>query len=50
MYILQARHFLDCIRRRTRCLTPGTEAIKAVAVAEAILKAGRAGSARKVTW
>jgi len=50
MYNVQARHFLDCVRGRAQCRTPGVEAIKAVAVAEAILKAGRAKGVRKVTW
>lgn len=50
MYVIQARHFLDCIRGRAKCRTPGTEAIKAVAVAEAILKAGHVKGARKVAW
>lgn len=50
MYVRQARHFLDCIRGRAKCQTPGTEAIKAVAVAEAILKAGHVKGASKVTW
>jgi myo-inositol 2-dehydrogenase/D-chiro-inositol 1-dehydrogenase len=50
MYVIQARHFLDCVRGRAKCRTPGTEAIKAVAVAEAILKAGHVKGARKVTW
>ena len=43
MYTLQAEHFLACIRGEATCQTPGTEAIKAVAVAEAVLQAGRAG-------
>ena len=50
MYKRQARHFLDCIRGRAECRTPGTEAIKAVAVAEAILKAGPGGGRRTVRW
>lgn len=40
----QARHFLDCIAGRAVCASPGTEAIKAVAVAEAALGAARTGS------
>lgn len=50
MYVSQAKHFLDCIAGKTECLSPGTEAIKAVASAEAILKAGPKGTARKVVW
>ena len=50
MYRNQARHFLDCIRGAVSCRTPATEAIKAVAVAEAILKAGPQGRAGKVAW
>ena len=46
----QARHFLDCIAGKVRCISPGEEAIKAVAVAEAIIKAARSGRTRKVTW
>ncbi|MBM3264137.1 MAG: Gfo/Idh/MocA family oxidoreductase [candidate division Zixibacteria bacterium] len=50
MYTHQALHFLACIRGETTCLSPGTEAIKAIAVAEAILKAGPKGRAVKVNW
>jgi len=50
MTVIQARHFLQCIQGKGQCQTPGTEAIKAVAVAQAILKAGPQGKARKVTW
>lgn len=50
MYIRQARHFLDCVRGRAECLSPGTEAVKAVAVAEAVLKAGPEGKSRNVAW
>jgi len=50
MYVLQARHFLDCIRGKATCLTPGREAIKAVAVAEAILKSAPGGKTRPVRW
>ena len=46
MYIRQARHFLDCIRGEAKCQTPGTESIKAIAVAEAIQKGGE----RWVKW
>jgi predicted dehydrogenase len=50
MYTLQAEHFLACIRGETTCQTPGTEAIKAVAVAEAILQAGREGKVQDFDW
>ena len=50
MFVRQARHFLECVRGRAECQTPGTEAIKAVAVGEAVLKAGPEGKSRKVTW
>jgi myo-inositol 2-dehydrogenase/D-chiro-inositol 1-dehydrogenase len=50
MYLIQGKHFLDCVHGRTKCRTPGTEAVKAVAVAEAILKAGPSGKAREVRW
>ena len=52
MYRAQATHFIGCITGKVkRCLSPASEAIKAVAVAEAVLKAapsgGRARSAGK---
>lgn len=50
MYVRQAEHFLACIRGETVCQSPGTEAIKAVAVAEAILRAGEAGTVQPVVW
>ncbi|MCY3022266.1 MAG: Gfo/Idh/MocA family oxidoreductase [Planctomycetota bacterium] len=50
MYVVQARHFLDCIRGKAKCQTPGTESIKAVAVAEAILKAAAKGGEKAVRW
>ncbi len=50
MLVRQARHFLDCVRGQAKCQSPGTEAIKAVAVAEAILKAAPEGRARRVKW
>jgi myo-inositol 2-dehydrogenase/D-chiro-inositol 1-dehydrogenase len=50
MYAYQAAHFLACIRGEARCLSPGTEAIKAVAVAEAILQAGPGGKTVDVAW
>jgi predicted dehydrogenase len=48
MYTIQAEHFLACIRGETACQSPGTEAIKAVAVAEAVLQAGLAGKAQAI--
>jgi predicted dehydrogenase len=50
MYTLQAEHFLACLRGEAVCQTPGTEAIKAVAVAEAVLQAGRTGKAQELSW
>jgi len=50
MYQAQGRHFLDCIAGGAQCRTPGTEAIKAVAVAEAILAAVVKGGVKKVRW
>jgi len=50
MYLNQARHFLDCIHGKAKCRTPGTEAIKAIAVAEAIQKAAPKGGEREVRW
>ena len=50
MYALQAEHFLSCVRGDVTCLSPGTEAIKAIAVADTILQAGPAGEAREVKW
>jgi len=50
MYIVQARHFLDCIRGKAKCQTPGTDSIKAVAVAEAIQKAAGKGGEQAVKW
>jgi myo-inositol 2-dehydrogenase/D-chiro-inositol 1-dehydrogenase len=46
----QTRHFLKCIRGEAECMTPGGEAIKAVAVGEAALRAAPEGQARKVRW
>jgi UDP-N-acetylglucosamine 3-dehydrogenase len=40
MYVTQARHFIDCLNGAA-CQSPGNEAIKAVAVGEAVLKACR---------
>ncbi len=46
----QTRHFLKCIRGETQCKTSGEEAIKAVAIGEAALRAAPGGGARKVQW
>ncbi len=46
----QTRHFLKCIRGEAECKTPGEEAIKAVAIGEAALRAAPGGQARKVRW
>lgn len=50
MYLAQARHFADCLEHGATCLSPGTEAIKAVATAEAILAAAPRGRVRTVAW
>lgn len=50
MYVRQAEHFLACIRGEATCQTPGTEAIKAVAVAEAVLRSGREGKVHPIAW
>ena len=50
MYVTQGQHFLDCIAGKAKCITPGTEAIKAVAVGNAILKAGPKGGSMAVRW
>lgn len=50
MYAEQALHFLACVRGEIDCRTPGTEAIKAVAVAEAILQVAAHGGTQKVCW
>jgi len=50
MYTRQAEHFLSCVRGDVTCLSPGTEAIKAIAVADTILQAGPGGEAREVSW
>jgi len=50
MYVTQGRHFLACIASRETCRSPGTEAIKAIGVGEAILKAGPNSVMRRVTW
>jgi len=50
MYVRQAEHFLACIRGEAICQTPGTEAIKAVAIAEAILQSTRDGKIQPIDW
>jgi len=50
MYVTQAKHFIDCVEGKAKCLTPTSEAIKAVAVGEAVLKAAPSGSVKKVSW
>jgi predicted dehydrogenase len=49
MYTIQAEHFLACIRGETTCQSPGSEAMKAVAVAEAVLQAGLEGKAQVIS-
>ena len=46
----QSRHFLRCLRGDADCATPGQEAIKAVAIGEAILLAASKGQARQLHW
>jgi len=50
MYVHQAEHFLACIRGEVSCQTPGSEAIKAVAIAEAILQSTRDGKVQPLAW
>lgn len=50
MYINQAKHFLACLDGKVRCQSPATEAIKAVAIAEAIRKVAVKGGTCKVKW
>jgi predicted dehydrogenase len=50
MYLTQGQHFIDCLNSRTRCQTPGEEAMKAVAVSEAVLKACRENSVVRIAW
>ena len=49
-YTFQAEHLLACIRGEAKCLSPGTEAIKAIAVADTILQAGPEGRVLPVVW
>ena len=48
--VAQGHHFMECIKGKAQCQSPGTEAIKAVAVAQTIIKTGPDGRARKVVW
>ncbi len=50
MYMNQAAHFLACIRGEATCESPGTQAIKAIAVAETVLKAAAEGTALPIAW
>ena len=50
MFFNEAKHFIAAVNGKVKCKTPGTEAIKAVAVAEAILKIAPKGGTRKITW
>lgn len=50
MYVEQGKHFLACLQGKAECRSPGTESIKAVAVAEAILKAAPGGRIVKVRY
>lgn len=47
-FIAQARHFIACVEGKTKTLSPGLEALKGVAVAEAVLKAARKDGKCKV--
>jgi predicted dehydrogenase len=50
MYVTQAQHFLDCLRNRIECGSPGSEAIKAVAVGDGILQACKKNELVKIRW
>lgn len=51
MFVTQAKHFVDAAKGKTPCQSPPEEAIKAVAVAEAILKSARSHGKRvNVSW
>jgi predicted dehydrogenase len=50
MYVTQAKHFIECIENKIKCLSPATEAIKGVAVFEAFTKATQTGKSQKVVW
>jgi len=46
----QARHFVNCIKGNVQCLSPATDAIKAIAAIEAMLSVARRGGVRKIRW
>jgi len=50
MYYHQARHCVSFIQGKAKCLSTGEDAIKAVAVGEAVLKSARGMQARNVSW
>ena len=50
MYYEQARHFLSCAQGKARCLSPAREAIKSVAIGEAILRGAHDMQAKNVAW
>lgn len=51
MYVNQAKHFIQCFKGKADCLSPPEEAIKAVAVAQAIFKSiDNHGKRTNVTW
>jgi len=50
MYVEQAKHFIACIDGKAKCLSSGEESIKAVASAEALLKAAAKNGSAKIKW
>lgn len=50
MYVAEDRHFVECLSGGAECLSPATEAIKAVAVGEAILQAARGDGHAPINW
>jgi predicted dehydrogenase len=50
MYVAEDKHFIDCINGKAECRSPATEAIKGVAVGEAIINAARGKGKLKVSW
>lgn len=50
MYVNEDQHFIDCLNGKKQCLSPASEAIKGVAVGEAICKAARGRGSAKVRW
>lgn len=50
MYANQARHFLACVRGKSRCQSGPETAIKAVAVADAVLRSAQQNRRIKVKW